>query len=29
MKNLKFTAEQAMEKVGIPKSEYNKYLAKL
>ena len=26
MKNLKFTAEQAMESIGIPKSEYQKYL---
>ena len=26
MKNLKMTAEQAMESIGIPKSEYQKYL---
>ena len=26
MKNLKFTAEQAMEALDIPKSEYNKYM---
>ena len=29
MKSLKFTAEQAMEAIGIPKSEYNKYLTML
>ena len=26
MKNLKLTAEQAMEYIGIPKSEYSKYM---
>lgn len=29
MKNLKLSAEQAMESIGIPKSEYNKYMSKL
>ena len=29
MKNLKMTAEQAMEAIGIPKSDYNKYLTML
>ena len=29
MKNLKLTAEQAMDALGIPKSDYNKYLTML
>lgn len=29
MKNLKLTAEQAMESLGIPENEYNKYMAML
>ena len=29
MKNLKLSAEQAMESIGIPISDYNKYLQRL
>lgn len=29
MQNLKCTAEQAMETLNVPKSEYNKYLSRL
>ena len=29
MKNLKCSAEQAMEKLNVPKGDYNKYLSRL